>query len=76
MVQGFRPRAPYVLTVTVPDGTSRRVRWTGTRTVMFTVALPKGRGTFILRASGTPPTQISSQDLRVVTVRVSPWMVS
>ncbi len=76
LAQGYRAGAPYTLTVTPPDGSRKSFSITGTRRITFRAALPKGKSTFTLTASGTPPQQMSPTDLRIVTIRVSPWTVS
>ena len=73
---GLRPGKPYALTVTAPDGTRRTFPITGTTGITLRTALPKGRSTFTLVASGTPAQVVGPGDARVASIRVSEWSIS
>ena len=74
--QGFVPGKPYELRVTAPNGTNTSFAVTGLQPIALRAALPAGKSTFRLVASGTPSQQVSPSDLRVVSIRVSEWTIS
>ncbi len=74
--RGFRAGSTYGLVVASPDGSRESFPVTGTRRVVLRTTLPKGQSEFRLTATGTPPQRMSPTDLRVVTIRVSQWVMA
>ncbi len=74
--RGFRAGKTYGLVVASPDGSRESFPVTGTRRVVLRTTLPKGQSEFRLTATGTPPQRMSPTDLRVVTIRVSQWVMA
>ena len=74
--QGFLPNEIYGLRIVAPDGTAQSHRVAGLRSITMHASLPAGKSTFRLMASGAAPRQVSTTDLRIVTVRVSEWTIS
>ncbi len=74
--QGFRAGNTYGLVVASPDGSRESFPVTGARRIILRTTLPKGQSEFRLTATGTPPQRMSPTDLRVVTIRVSQWVMA
>ena len=74
--EGFVPGKKYILEIVTPAGDHLAFPMQRPRNISFTTTLPKGQSTFGLTAVGTPARQVSATDLRVVSIRVSQWVVS